>query len=209
MTTTIPSASDFLMGGGGRSCTFPNIGDSYTGAITATPEVVQQTSFESGELLYWEDGKPRMQLRVTLDTALKDDDDDDGVRILYIKGQMQQATRDAVRASGAKTLEVGGRLTVRYAGDGEAKGRLNPPKRYEVTYEPASASFLGATASPAPVTSQQTSGGGAASGGRSDNGLPPGLTPEQRQALLNVAPEQRPALLAMIQPGSTSQAPPF
>ena len=128
--------NSFLMGSGGRSATFPAIGTQYDGFITSY-ELRQQTDFKSGKPMTWDDGNPRMQLVVTLRTELKDDDDDDGMRTLYIKGQMQKAVRDAVSKAGAKGITHDGRLFVRFISEGEAPGKgLNAPKNYIVKYAP-------------------------------------------------------------------------
>jgi len=151
---TDPNA--WLMGGGGKSARFDNVGDSITGTITTPPEVKQQTNFDTGKPEFWDNGDPKMQLVVTLATDLRDptDAEDDGTRRLYVKAKLQQAVRDAVRASSAIGLEVGGRLTVTYSGDGEAPRKgANPPKLYTATYIPAASVALDA---PAPGVTSPT-----------------------------------------------------
>jgi hypothetical protein len=149
MTTT---ADQFLLGGGGKSAKFDAIGASITGTIASAPEVKQQTSMETGQPLTWDNGDPRMQLVVTLQTSLREDEDDDGLRKLYVKGSKDPASQSlhaavagAVHAAGAKGLDVGGTLTVTYVADGVAKTRgYNPPKKYTATYKaPDAAAFLG------------------------------------------------------------------
>jgi hypothetical protein len=149
MTTT---ADQFLLGGGGKSAKFDTIGASITGTIANPPEVKQQTSMETGQPLTWDNGDPRMQLVVTLQTTLREDEDDDGLRKLYVKGSKDPASQSlhaavagAVHAAGAKGLDVGGTLTVTYVADGVAKTRgYNPPKKYTATYKaPDAAAFLG------------------------------------------------------------------
>lgn len=124
------------MGAGGKSATFPDVGTEYDGYI-ASYEMRQQTDFKGGKPMTWDDGNPRMQLVVTLHTALREDDDDDGMRTLYVKGNMQKAVRDAVAKAGARGIAVDGRLFVRYVSDGEAPGpKLSPPKMYIAKYAP-------------------------------------------------------------------------
>lgn len=184
---TLPSADDFLMGGGVPSAKFPQIGAKVTGSIAREPEVQQQTDFDSGKPMFWDDGKPKLQAKVVLQTNERDpaDPEDDGQRAVYIKGQMQKAIATAVRAAGAKRLEVGGTLTVTYAADGERKGKLNPPKVYTASYESPNA--LAIVAEPA----------------TSDDSPPPGIDPT---AWANLGPEQRKNLRAAM--GQSSQ-PPF
>jgi hypothetical protein len=139
MTNTADAVNDFLMGGGGApSAKFEAIGRTYKGTIVQS-EVRQQTDMKTGELLTWNDGNPKMQAVVTIQTDEHDPtiEDDDGQRRLFIKGQMQQAVRDAVRTAGAARLEVGGMLAVQYASDGQATQRgFNPPKQYVAQYRP-------------------------------------------------------------------------
>jgi hypothetical protein len=132
-------ANDLLMGGGLAAAKFPTIGTTISGRIVRKPEARQQTDIETGEPLTFANGDPRMQIVVSLATADRDPAkaDDDGERALYIKGNMLNAVRDAVRRAGAKGLEVGGTLTVVYTGDGEKKNRaFNAPKLYAAEYVP-------------------------------------------------------------------------
>lgn len=135
--------NDFLLGGGGTSARFDNVGDSITGTVEST-EVKQQTDIGSGAPLTWDDGSPRMQLVVRLKTAQRDPEveDDDGVRALYVKGSKKAGSRSlhdavasAVRAAGAKGLEVGGTLSVTFTGEEASATRgFNPRKLYAATY---------------------------------------------------------------------------
>lgn len=157
--------NNFLMGGGGRSAKFENPGDTITGTICAEPEVKQQTDIKTGAPKFWDNGDPQMQLVVRLQTQLREDGDDDGIRAIYVKGgfkapTMQKAIADAVRAAGAKGLAVGGTLTVTYTGNGPASGvGMNPPKYYTAQYQApvAGADFLTPPAAPAasPPPAQQ------------------------------------------------------
>jgi hypothetical protein len=128
-------ANDFLFGGGARSAKFEKHGDTISGWVTAA-EPRQQTDFKTKAPLTWPDGNPRMQLVVTLFTELREGDDDDGMRSLYVRGQMQQAVADAIRKAGQRGLAVDGRLVVRYVGDAEPKVRgESGAKQYAARYE--------------------------------------------------------------------------
>lgn len=160
MTST--TAEQFLLGGGGKSAKFETVGTTVTGTIAAPPQVRQQTDMTSGAPLTWDNGDPKMQLVVQLQTSERLDGDDDGIRNLYVKGSKDPASKSlhaavagAVQAAGAKGLEVGGTLTVQYTGDGVSKTRgFNPPKQYAASYKaPDAAGFLG-TDQPAAQPSQ-------------------------------------------------------
>jgi hypothetical protein len=157
-------ANSFLMGGGGApTAKFPTPGTVIGGRITEPPTLEQQRDIKSGEKKFWADGDPMMQLVVTVQTDLRDPalEDDDGKRRIFIKGQMKNAVSDAVRQAGARGLEVGGTLHVRYTHDGQAKERgMSPPKQYVAKYETAASIELGAwggtpaTAAPAAPPAQ-------------------------------------------------------
>lgn len=131
-------ANDFLMGGGIPAAKFETIGTTVSGQICAQPEVMQQSDLDTGKPLFWDDGRPRMQLVVTVQTTMRDPEipDDDGKRKFYIRAKLQDAVRQAVRSSGARGLDLGGTLAITYVADGEQKKRgYNPPKIYSATYQ--------------------------------------------------------------------------
>jgi hypothetical protein len=147
--------NEWLLSTGIRSASFQNVGDSVVGFIVHQPEVQQQRDFETGEPKFWSDGNPMMQLRVVLQTEVRDPEDpeDSGERALYVRGNMQRAVAQAVRQAGAKGLEVGGKLLIKYSGDGKATRRgLNAPKLYEARYRQPSPE---ATRVPEPPNGQQ------------------------------------------------------
>lgn len=150
---TQDAMSGFLLGGKVPALKFATVGTEHTITVTDEPELRQQTDFDSGEPLFWDDARtqPRMQLVITgeVDESAREGGDDDGLRRLYVKGELQKAMGQALRESGAKTIEPGGKVWVRYTGDGTASGRKNPPKLYKAAYKApeakaaAAASFLG------------------------------------------------------------------
>lgn len=138
-------ATDFLFGGGGKAFRFDNIGDTVEGKITDVT-VSQQTSMESNEPLVWPDGSPRKQLVITLQTTLKDDADDDGIRRCFAKGgrfeaqegtgtSMKDAIADAVRKAGARSLDQGGTLKIGHTGLAKRTNRgFSQAKLYRAVY---------------------------------------------------------------------------
>lgn len=179
-----PSANDFLMGGGGpQSVKFPTIGHTVKGRITVKPATEQQRDYDTDKPLFWDDGNPRWQVVVTLATSERDPAnlEDDGLRRLFVKGQLQKAVSQAVRATSAAGLEVGGELTVTYTADGEQPNpRKAAPKLYAAQYTPAATAVLH-TPDPLPAT-QYTAPAAV-----------PGLTQEQLQAAM-----ANPATAALI-----------
>lgn len=152
---------DFLLGGGAGSAFGKDdpVGTVITGTIAVAPTVQVQTDIATGKPLEWENGDAKEQLVVTLQTALRADDDDDGKRNVYVKGSkkagsrsMHDAVASAVRASGAKGLAVGGTLTVQFTGTEPSQTRgFNDRKLYAAKYEPpvaAASGFLGVDDTP-------------------------------------------------------------
>lgn len=127
-TAATPNPMDFLMQGGGVSAQFPKIGHSYSGTIIQIGQARVQTDPKDNSVKTFADGTPRYQVPITLATDARgkfDEDgnpedvpDDDGVRTLWVKADMQRAIRDAVLKAGKDRgltglrPEVGGHLTV-------------------------------------------------------------------------------------------------
>lgn len=149
--------NSFLLGGGGKSAKFENVGDTITGTICAPPELRQQTDIATGKPKTWDNGDPVMQLVVQLQTNEREDVEDDGIRNLYVAGgfkrmSLQKAVADAVRAAKAKGLEVGGTLTVKFTGEEPpATKGFSPAKLYAAKYQPPVAGFLDEPKQPAGV----------------------------------------------------------
>lgn len=181
------TVTDFLLGSGGASAKFENLGDTVTGTITVTPELRQQTDFKTKKPKFWDDGEPMMQVVVSLATDQRDPavEDDDGQRNVYIKGQMQQATRDALKAAGAKGLEPGGTLTVAFIGT-EPTDAGSPKKLYAVSYVPAAANFVNGSNQPAAAAPQPAQ--------PPAQPAPPAVDPNVVAAYRNLPPEQQDAL---------------
>lgn len=148
----------FLMGGDRViSASFENEGDSCEGFIL-DKVLRQQTKFQTdkkakAELEFWDDGRPKMQLVVTLQTEERDgeiegDDDfeDDGRRKLYLRYKLKNAVSKAVRDAGADDLEIGGYLRVALTVESKKiRGGGFTAKDYEAEYTvptSESASFL-------------------------------------------------------------------
>lgn len=152
-------ADDFLMAESTPSAFRKHhaLGTVIQGTILSKT-VRQQTDYSTKKPKFYDDGNAANQLVVIVQTDLreeiKDPDtgtvkvseaNDDGKRAFYIKGQMKAETRDAVRAAGARGLEIGGTLAVKWDSN-KPSGKGNPLKVYKVRYSPP-----GAAATPAPA----------------------------------------------------------
>lgn len=109
------------------------IGDTVTGTVLDS-EVRQSRDFDTNKLELWDDGSPRLQLVVNIQTDLAEDEDDDGVRSVYVKwwGASRKALLTAVKEAGVNDLAPGDVFTASYVGDGEQPDRKkSAPKLYE------------------------------------------------------------------------------
>lgn len=130
---------DDFMAGGAKTVPFDNIGDTVTGIVIAPPEARRQTDPETGEPKTFKNGQPMIMWAVRVATNLRDPQDpyDDGERMIYLKWKSQEAVKNAVRASGAQTIEAGGTLTLTLSGFGpKTKSAWNPPKEWTARYVP-------------------------------------------------------------------------
>lgn len=116
-------------------------GDSVTGVIEKI-ETTQVNDFQTKQPAYWNDGRPKEQIHVIIQTQLRDPsvDDDDGRRSLWIKGWGIQlkAFREACRQAGVKIPKPGDTITERFVGLGQRGDAPQPPKVFEFHIEPAS-----------------------------------------------------------------------
>lgn len=116
-------------------------GDSVTGVIEKI-ETTQVNDFQTKQPAYWNEGRPKEQIHVIIQTQLRDPsvDDDDGRRSLWIKGWGIQlkAFRDACRQAGVKIPKPGDTITERFVGLGPRGDAPQPPKVFEFHIEPAS-----------------------------------------------------------------------
>lgn len=127
---------DFLEGGA-PGASFDEIGDSWEGTVTFF-EKVQQTDYDTGAPVTWDDGNPKFMLHVDIQTDVRDDDiaGDDGIRRLYVRGNMLTNFRKALRTSKLR-LREGVFVKVTYTANGEPpKKGMNPPKLYDVEVGP-------------------------------------------------------------------------
>lgn len=129
---------DFLMGGGVRSAKFENIGDMVKGVIVERPQLRDQTDIQTGEVKRFRDGNPMKQVVITImtDPPLSEDEDDDGLRRIYVKSQMTAALRDALRKAGVRGPAEGGKIAVKFVSEKAPETRgFSPTKQYQVWYE--------------------------------------------------------------------------
>ncbi len=140
VSAVLPDPNDMLASSSVASISFKDakVGDSFTGTITNL-ETVQVRDFATGDPKFWDDGKPQLQIAVTLDTDYIDPslDDDDGTRRVYLFGQKLQAAKQAMKDAGIAKLEKGFKFTITLIGTKPAKTKgFNDVKLYGISIEP-------------------------------------------------------------------------
>ena len=114
---------------------FEEVGTEVSGVIVDAA-IGQQTDID-GSFKTFDSGEIRPQLVITLQTDEHEDEDDDGLRKLYVKGFMVKPFRNEMKRNRVPGVRPGGILTVTYTGDGEVtKKGYNAPKLFDVAYEP-------------------------------------------------------------------------
>lgn len=108
------------------------IGTTVTGTILDV-ERKQATDPANNTPQTWDDGNPKMQGIITLQTTLREDAEDDGRRTVYIKmwGLQKQALMAASQAAGGGPA-IGDTFTATFTGLGKKTNpAFNAPKIYE------------------------------------------------------------------------------
>lgn len=134
VTQALPDYNDLLTGKSIPSISFKDakVGDSFSGTIVEA-ETAQVRNYDTGDLEFWDDGKPKLQIVVTLDTEYGDGAEDDGQRKVYLFGQKLQATREALKKADMQKLELGSKFTITYSGTKPASNKkYNDVKLYTI-----------------------------------------------------------------------------
>ena len=154
---SMPTADSLFAGGGGASGVpsfkFAQYNDAITGTILSTA-VQQSVKFGTTQPDFYEDGRPKLQLQVIIQTELRNWEkvsvvptneggqmkpahEDDGRRAVYLKGAMMYAVGDAVTAAtGERSAPaVGGKLHIVYTHESPSN-KGNPRKEYSANYQP-------------------------------------------------------------------------
>jgi hypothetical protein len=155
---TQPTVEDLLFTGTAPTVKWETPGTVQR--ITVTDKTTRQRRDKvTNELLYWDEAKlePKMQILLTGPCEVKSGktwtkasdpelDNDDGVRTLYIAGRSKKnpgstmdALRKAMRAAGARAIEIGSIIEMTHE---SGIGTPDKPRKYSATYtapEPADA----------------------------------------------------------------------
>lgn len=157
MNVALPDPNSLLTGKAVPSISFKDakVGDAFTGVISDL-ETAQVRNFETGDPEFWEDGNPKLQIVVTLETDYIDPavPEDDGQRKVYLFGQKLNAAKVAMKEAGIQKLEKGFQFTISFVGEKPSSNKkYNNVKLYGITIVPSKSNpavdnLLAAGASP-------------------------------------------------------------
>lgn len=138
----LPEASDLLVGSSVPTLSFKDtaVGEGYEGTVISARTVQVRNYEDPTKLEFWDDGKPKLQIEVTLQTDYADptDPDDTGERRVFLFGQKLRAAQDEFRKKGLKKLEIGSHFKITLTGTKPSQNkRYNDVKLYSIEIEPA------------------------------------------------------------------------
>jgi hypothetical protein len=133
----LPGVDDLLAGASVPSLSFKDtaVGEGYEGTIVDLRTVQVRNYEDPTKLEFWDDGKPKLQIEVTLSTSYADpsDPDDDGRRRVFLFGQKLKATKDEMAKKGMKKLELGSKFKITLSGTKPSQNkRYNDVKLYAI-----------------------------------------------------------------------------
>jgi hypothetical protein len=137
----LPDPNDLLGSKSVPSLSFKDVevGTKFEGTITDLRTVQVRNYDDPNKLEYWDDGKPKLQIEVTLATEYIDSslDEDDGTRRVYLFGQKLQAAKAEMKAKGIEKLEKGFKFAIEFVGTKPSSNkRYNDVKLYAIEVTP-------------------------------------------------------------------------
>jgi hypothetical protein len=138
----LPDPNDLLGSKSVPSLSFKDVevGTKFEGVITDLRTVQVRNYDDPNKLEYWDDGKPKLQIEVTLATEYIDAtlDEDDGTRRVYLFGQKLQAAKAEMKAKGIEKLEKGFKFAIEFVGTKPSSNkRYNDVKLYAIEVTPS------------------------------------------------------------------------
>lgn len=129
-----PSFSQLLKNGGGKAAFTKDSmpGATVTGTVLSV-KTRQKKEYKTGNLMFSQNGNPKFEALITVQTNLHDAPDDDGRRTVYVNmwGLQQDAMRKACEAAKCEGPVEGDTFTATYTGLGQAQPGMSAPKLYE------------------------------------------------------------------------------
>lgn len=158
-TQATPTFADLFNSMGGTRGAFNKdtpAGTTVTGILASDPDTRQATDFQTKQPAYFrKSGKPKYEIVFDLRTDLREDQDDDGTRGVWVHwwGVQRDALMQAFREFGRQPHE-GDRMSVTFDGFVPVEGAPQPAKHYTYRFEPGLPAAAGAQAGNAAAVPQ-------------------------------------------------------
>ena len=139
-TASVPSFDDIFNSTGGTRSAFnkdSQPGASVTGTLASDPDVRQATDFQTKQPAFFlKSGKPKFEVVFDLQTDLREDQDDDGRRSVWVHwwGVQRDALTEAFKQFGRKPHK-GDTMTVTFDGFVQLENAPQPAKHYTFKFE--------------------------------------------------------------------------
>lgn len=136
----VPSFDDIFNSTGGTRSAFnkdSQPGTSVTGTLSSDPDVRQATDFQTKQPAFFlKSGKPKYEVVFDLQTDLREDQDDDGRRSVWVHwwGVQRDALTEAFKQFGRKPHK-GDKMTVTFDGYVQLENAPQPAKHYTFKFE--------------------------------------------------------------------------
>ena len=171
---SVPSFDDIFNSTGGTRSAFnkdSQPGATVTGTLASDPDVRQATDFQTKQPAYFlKSGKPKYEVVFDLQTDLREDQDDDGRRSVWVHwwGVQRDALTEAFKQFGRKPHK-GDSMTVTFDGFVQLENAPQPAKHYTFKFEAGLPGLApqspAAPATPAPAGAFSTPAAPAVQGG--------------------------------------------
>ena len=107
---------------------------TFRGGQVLSKTISNQTDMATKKVKTWDDGSPRKQMVLLLQTSERADPQDNGQRQLFIKGDLPRACREAFQAAGASDIEIGSWVYAAWIDEKPGSQGKQPAKVYKVVY---------------------------------------------------------------------------
>lgn len=134
---------------------------TFRGGQVISKRVTNQTKMGTAEVITWDNGEPRKQMEITVQTKERTDPQDDGKRVIFVKGDGPRAAKAALREVNASDVSEGGWYYQAWVDEEPAKqAGFNAKKIFKVIYAPPGApdpnpAAIAPPPPPAPPAQQQ------------------------------------------------------
>lgn len=128
MSNALPSLADLVAVSGASAPSFFNkdskVGDSVSGSVVDV-QTRQARDPQTNKARFWENGDPVIQVVISLQTDQHTDENDDGVRSVFVKfwGVQRKAFLAALKDANQSDLSIGQQFTATFVGTEKATSR--------------------------------------------------------------------------------------